>query len=88
MTVNVVGTLWAGCQASYSYHLPDSAPIPDAAAVKRLAGDFQAIEDFQVVRVTIESLAIPSGTRTKVDRVTVREWETEEAADVFAEADF
>lgn len=47
--INLIGHIWSGHRAAYSYSV---ATMPDETAVSALAGDFQSIIDYAVVKVT------------------------------------
>lgn len=81
--VNVVGRIWQGCEASYTYSFDT---LPDANAISRKAGDFEYVRDYQIVLIS-------SSTTRKGNEMTqvrkwkiVREWARPESADQFCDA--
>jgi len=85
MQVNVVGRTWEGFEATYSYSIGGES-VPDAATVRRLAGDFQAVTDYQIIGTEYHYQAIPGGTRTVTDTVVLRDWDNAESEAAFAMA--
>ena len=80
--VDVVGTLWEGCRATYRYE-SDELPA-NWNAVKRLARDFQGVEDYRISQRTLEVEPLPDGwRRVKTFRI-LKPWATGEAAEMFA----
>lgn len=83
--VNIVGQVWAGYESGYSY--PCETIPADLAAVKRLAGDFQSVHDFEVTSLTAETEDLENGWREVRTFQVVRPWATEDAELAFAESE-
>lgn len=75
--VNLIGRIWQGQIAAYSY--VDSEMPKDARAVLALAGEFQSVIDYQVVKVTRGGEWSHEWTRRKV----VREWTEDDSQDAY-----
>lgn len=77
--LNLIGYTWSGHRASYAYNVND---VPkDALAVKRIAVDFESVEDYEVVKVTHGGDWAHEWTKREI----VRAWENETHADVYSE---
>lgn len=74
--IQVIGQVWAGYDSTYEYTSPT---MPDADVVRRMAGDFQSIVDYQVIRIE------QSGTwaRSVTVREVARGWSLPDSASIF-----
>ena len=84
MIVNVVGHTYEGFLYSYTYeHKGNTVPTPQE--VKRLAGDFADIVDYECLVLTNSSEQIPNGIRHIQEIVTLKPWGSEEYEQIFLE---
>jgi hypothetical protein len=71
--IQLIGYTWSGHRAAYSYN---TKSIPDdMEAVKRIAGDFESVVDYRVVKVETGGDWAHQWTK----RGTVKQWDDTEA---------
>jgi len=78
MTVQVVGTTWAGYKSAYQYQSDKVVTIEE---VGRLAGDFQFIDDFQIIQIS-ECECCHAHTKREI----VRPWAGKKSARLYAQS--
>ena len=84
MIVNVVGHTYEGFLSSYTYKYK-GATVPTPQEVKRLAGDFADIVDYELVDITVKYKQLRNGVRTIRDEIVVKPWDSEDNEQVFLE---
>ena len=84
MQLQVIGKTWAGFESSYSYEVNPclGAPESDAEAL-RMAGDFQELTDWQVVRTTSEFKSGKGWTEQTTRTEIVKPWAKPESQDIY-----
>ena len=85
-TVNIIGTTWGGFQSAYSYNFTQTSE-PTAQEIKRKAGDFSSVDDYQIITHSTEYTRPDELTivTTHTEKI-VRNWQSEESADLYLEA--
>ena len=74
--VNVIGRAWGGFESTYQYHFNK---LPTLQDIRSKAGDFESIDDYEIVKHTTTFAPTPKGYKRIDECETVREWASEQA---------
>ena len=78
--VNIVGYTWEGFRSTYEY--PAKRLPMTTTEIKRLARDFETVEDYQVSQITTTFEPLLDGWRETRTLQVLRPWATEEVAEM------
>jgi len=72
MQLQVIGFTWQGFESSYSYSVPER--ITTDAEVKRFAGDFSSITDWQLIQTTRHDREGKNWREERIRYTILRPW--------------
>ena len=75
--VSVVGNLWSGHKAGYSKNF--TTPPDNIESVKKEFGDFETINDYQVMEVSFSYLTEGKKFITTKTQEIIKDWDDEES---------
>lgn len=78
--VNVVGRMWQGSIGCYSYEFQS---LPTLQDVRSKAGDFESVEDCEVIKSTSTFQPSESGYKRTTETEIVRSWDTDVSAEIY-----
>lgn len=80
-TVNVIGKLWSGQIGSYTRNF--TAPPQDIGQVKMGCGDFDSIEDYQMLEISFEHKTEGNKFITINTKEIIKDWWNQENEFIF-----
>lgn len=83
-TLDVIGRGYAGYKAAYTYKAPHE--VLTSAEIKRLAGDFDSIEDYRITKsdTRYENPDDLTSITIRTDKIVLN-WQREESQDIFSD---
>lgn len=79
--IQVIGRIWSGPQSAYKYNVSIE---PKEADISRIAGDFENVTDFQIIKITHGGDWDYQWTRRKV----VRDWSDSNSTNTYSDLMF
>jgi len=81
MQLQVIGLTWQGFESSYSYSVPER--IQTDAEVRRFAGDFSSITDWQLIQTTRHDRQGKNWREARIRTTVLRPWQKKMSASKF-----
>ena len=87
--MNVIGQLWMGGLAAYTYQIRDPSKDEDPEQKLLLqASDFQSLKDYEITRITKTIKGKGNRTAITIDEEIIKDWDSEENHILYCECMF